>query len=397
MREDLIHEAAPKGSGWRSLLTINPTLDRAETESGLPSSALGQASRVQPAASADREAAFRRELQAGYLQTHCVQSGLPNHVFLQLAETANDVIIVTSADVSRPGPLIVYVNQAFSRLTGHSAAEAIGRSPRFLQGDGTSRATLDRIAAGLRAGEPVHEKVLNYAKNGAPYWLDLRIVPLRDATGAITHFAAIERDVTTEKRRLDELEFVADRDTLTGIHNRRALLRVAEEEIRAADTRRRAGVAGQEGPCLAFIDVDHFKRVNDLMGHAVGDAVLFGMAETLTANARRADLVGRIGGEEFAVVMPDITLGEAETLAERLRHAVAAKPFETASGRVSVTVSIGVACCREGESLTQLMERADGAMYAAKRGGRDRVEIAESGLATCRRDRMEDRDVIFRA
>ena len=283
--------------------------------------------------------------------------------------------------MSRPGPLIVYANPAFSRLTGYSVAEAIGRSPRFLQGDGTSRGTLDRIAARLRAGEAVHEKVLNYAKNGAPYWLDLRIVPLRDATGAITHFAAIERDVTMDKRRLDELEFVADRDTLTGIHNRRALLRVAEEEIRAADARHRAGVTSQEGPCLAFIDVDHFKRVNDLMGHAAGDAVLFGMAGMLTANARRSDLVGRIGGEEFAVLMPDLPLREAEALAERLRRVVAAKPFETSSGPVPVTISIGVAAYREGDGLAQLMGRADRAMYAAKRGGRDRVAIADSSVA----------------
>lgn len=362
-------------------MTIDPTVEHSPTASRPSISDVDQAQRVDPVASADEKVADRMELQAGYLETNGAFSGLPNHVFLQLAEKANDVIIVTSADVSRPGPLIVYVNPAFSRLTGYSAAEAIGRSPRFLQGDGTSRATLDRIVASLRAGEPIHEKVLNYAKSGAPYWLDLRIVPLRDATGTITHFSAIERDVTTEKRRLDELEFVADRDTLTGIHNRRALLRVVEEEIRAADARHRAGVPGHEGPCLAFIDVDHFKSVNDLMGHATGDAVLFGMAGTLTANARRSDLVGRIGGEEFAVVMPDLPLREAEALAERLRRAVSAKPFETSSGPVQVTISIGVASYREGEGLAQLMGRADGAMYAAKRGGRDRVAVAESSLA----------------
>jgi diguanylate cyclase (GGDEF)-like protein len=214
--------------------------------------------------------------------------------------------------------------------------------------------------------------VLNFAKCGAPYWLDLRIVPLRDSHGTITHFAAIERDVTMDKRRLDELEFVVDRDTLTGIPNRRALLRAIEDEIKALNARGRAG-APAIGPCLAFIDVDHFKQVNDERGHAVGDAVLFGVAERLAENVRRADILGRIGGEEFAVYMPSVTLRDAEALAERLRRAVTAAPFMTPVGPVPVTVSIGVAAYKTSDTVARLMKRADTAMYAAKRAGRDQV------------------------
>ncbi len=289
--------------------------------------------------------------------------------FFQVAETANDVIIVTTPDVEPSGPTIVYVNPAFVRLTGFSAAEAIGRSPRILQGPGTSRSTLDGIRAALREGRPVREKVLNFSKSGAPYWLDLRIEPLRDTTGRITHFAAIERDVTMDKRRSDELEFAIDRDTLTGIPNRRALLRAMEAEIKAA----RARGAAMVPPCLAFIDVDHFKTVNDRLGHAVGDAVLFGVADRLAENVRRADLLGRVGGEEFAVCMPGILLDDAQVLAERLRRAVMGSAFDTPAGPVSITVSIGVADCRPGDTVARLMRRADTAMYAAKRAGRDRV------------------------
>jgi diguanylate cyclase (GGDEF)-like protein/PAS domain S-box-containing protein len=292
--------------------------------------------------------------------------------FFQIAESANDVIIVTTPDLDPPGPTIVYVNPAFSRLTGYSAAEAIGLTPRILQGPGTGRASLDAIRAALKAGRPAREKVLNFAKCGAPYWLDLRITPLRDATGAITHFAAVERDVTMDKRRLDELEFVADRDTLTGIPNRRALLRAIEAEIMAVKALGDSGVATME-PCLAFIDVDHFKRVNDQFGHAVGDSVLFGVADRLAENIRRSDILGRVGGEEFAVCMPNVTLQDARALAERLRRAVTLAPFETPVGPVAVTVSIGVAACKAGDGVTHLMRRADAAMYAAKRAGRDRV------------------------
>ncbi len=292
--------------------------------------------------------------------------------FFQIAESANDVIIVTTPDLDPPGPTIVYVNPAFSRLTGYSAAEAIGLTPRILQGPGTGRASLDAIRAALKAGRPAREKVLNFAKCGAPYWLDLRITPLRDANGAITHFAAVERDVTMDKRRLDELEFVADRDTLTGIPNRRALLRAIEAEIMAVKVLSDSGVATTE-PCLAFIDVDHFKRVNDQFGHAAGDSVLFGVADRLAENIRRSDILGRVGGEEFAVCMPNVTLQDARALAERLRRAVALAPFETPVGPVGVTVSIGVAACKAGDGVAHLMRRADAAMYAAKRAGRDRV------------------------
>ena len=88
---------------------------------------------------------------------------------------------------------------------------------------------------------------------------------------------------------------------------------------------------------MAFIDVDHFKQVNDQLGHEVGDAVLFGVADRLAENVRRADMLGRIGGEEFAVCMPSVTLQDAEALAERLRRAVTSAPIDTPTGPVPVT------------------------------------------------------------
>jgi diguanylate cyclase (GGDEF)-like protein/PAS domain S-box-containing protein len=299
-------------------------------------------------------------------------SKLPDAAFLRIADTANDIIIVTTPDLTAPGPTIVYVNPAFTRLTGYSAAEAIGRSPRMLQGPGTSRATLHAVGAALRAGRPVHEKILNYAKSGAPYWLDLRIVPLRDQAGAITHFAAIERDVTLDKRRLDELEHVADRDTLTGIPNRRAFLRAAEGAIAAV---------GASGLCLALIDVDHFKQVNDTLGDAVGDAVLCGVADRLADNVRRSDMLARIGGEEFALCMPAVGPRDARAFAESLVTTVAGTRIDTQSGPVRISVSIGIASYQPGDNVAGLMDRADSAMVAAKRAGRNRVRVHVAPLS----------------
>ncbi len=300
----------------------------------------------------------------------------PTSLFAQLAEATNDVIIVTTPDMELPGPRIVYVNPAFTRLTGYTADEAIGRSPRMLQRSGTDRVTLDAIKRRLLAGLEVHEKLLNYAKGGERYWLDLRIVPLRDEVGKITHFAAIERDVTMDKRRLDELEMVADRDGLTGIPNRRALLRVIESEIAALRSRSIARPYGRDA-CLAFFDVDHFKSVNDAHGHGVGDAVLLGIADRLTENLRRSDALGRMGGEEFALWMPGVTLRDAQELVDRLRRIVSEQPFETPSGPVTVSVSIGVTAFQPIDNLVHLMNRADKAMYSAKKAGRNRVVALE--------------------
>ena len=318
---------------------------------------------------AERQRGWIDELLAGRSSgAGSVMSDSTDISFARIVQTANDIIIVTDADLSPSGPTILYVNPAFTRLTGFEAHEAIGRSPRILQGPGTNRGTLDEIASALRSGREVQTKVLNYAKCGAPYWLDLRIVPLRDDAGKVVQFVAVERDVTLDKRRLDELEFVADRDTLTGIPNRRALMRTMDAELQSSRVR------GGVGPCLAFIDVDHFKRVNDEFGHATGDAVLFGIADRLAENVRRMDMVGRIGGEEFAAWMPAITLSEAAAIAERLRWAVAAEPFDTPSGPLRVTVSIGVSAAGPNQhSLANMMDQADHAMYVAKQQGRNRV------------------------
>ncbi len=291
--------------------------------------------------------------------------------FARIAERMNDVIIVTTAEPGPSGPSIVYVNPAFTRLTGYTAAEVIGRTPRILQGPGTSRATLDKIALGLREGRPVHEKVLNFSKSGVPYWLDLKIVPLHDGDGPITHFAAIQRDITLDKRRLDELGHLADCDTLTGIPNRRALLRAVDGAIATV-----RGAGREKGPCLILIDVDHFKRINDDQGHPVGDAVLCGIADRMGENVRRVDVIGRIGGDEFAVCMPSISLLDARALALRLRGAVAGAPLATPAGPVEVTVSLGVACFAQDDTVDSIYARADAAMYAAKRAGRNRVRSA---------------------
>jgi PAS domain S-box-containing protein len=132
-----------------------------------------------------------------------LDDSLPAQLRLLQAAVAhlNDIVVVTSAEtLDAPGPTIVYVNPAFERVTGYAAAEVIGRSPRLLQGPGTDRATLDRVRAALVRGEGIRVELLNYAKDGTSYWLEMDIAPVHDGEGRITHHVAIERDVTERKR-----------------------------------------------------------------------------------------------------------------------------------------------------------------------------------------------------
>ena len=183
------------------------------------------------------------------------------------------------------------------------------------------------------------------------------------------------------------MQLLAGTDSLTTLPNRRQIEPMLEAEIKrlkqlssrpittvpsSTDSAAPAAVCS-----VLMLDLDHFKSVNDSHGHAIGDQVLREVALRLNHNLRPGEMVARWGGEEFVVVSPSSGKVQAEQLAERLRVAV---QRETLAGRVSVTVSIGVAVYRPGDTASRLLERADTALYRAKKGGRNRVElVGETG------------------
>ena len=156
-------------------------------------------------------------------------------------------------------------------------------------------------------------------------------------------------------------------DALTACSNRRYFFEELGLELQRAS---RFGYSC----CLAMIDLDHFKSVNDLYGHAAGDAVLRHFVHTVSSCLRSSDLLGRLGGEEFALLMPQTTLAGAMELAERVRRTVEQSSASSAGGGVRFTVSIGVSLLQAGDSLDSLLARADNALYQAKHAGRNRVE-----------------------
>jgi diguanylate cyclase (GGDEF)-like protein len=183
--------------------------------------------------------------------------------------------------------------------------------------------------------------------------------------------AAVVMVAVRKFRQARHLHTLASTDELTGLANRRALMAFAEDAVERAHR-------DEVALAVLMIDIDHFKRINDSHGHAVGDQVLRHASRVLAAGLREHDRLGRVGGEEFVAVLPGATLAQARQVADRMRNAIDAARLIGPSGEVRFTVSIGVAGARIAETAAALLERADAALYAAKNGGRNAVVIDQA-------------------
>lgn len=328
-----------------------------------------------------------------------------NFSFQDIVQNAQDMIIVTeAADISGPlSPRIIYVNDAICKISGYSAEELIGETPRILQGTLTDKTATTRIRQALQEKLPVNETLLNYTKSGTPYWVEMNIFPLKNSLGEVTHFAAVERDVSTSKFHSEQLnnrnielksirenlenlvrertrelrtanaslEKLAYFDTLTDIPNRRAFNDAISKAL-ASSRRHNYSIL------VGIADVDNFKQLNDTYGHAFGDDVLIAIADVLKHFFRQEDCIGRIGGEEFAFCMVIPPHLDPSPLLERLRKKVEDIPsVQEALSTVTITVSLGAYCVREVEDrdARKLLTIADGALYKAKENGKNQAHI----------------------
>lgn len=212
---------------------------------------------------------------------------------------------------------------------------------------------------------------------GTRRWLESRIAPLCGKDGKVLAIIGISHDVTERRARLRDLEYKAKIDALTEVPNRGHFLQVAELELGRAQR--------YSNPLsLLLLDIDHFKQINDQHGHKAGDRVLASVADTCRRTLREIDVVGRIGGEEFAVLLPETGAPRALEAAQRLRQAVGQTRTETGvNDALSVTVSIGVTSLHRGTTtVTGLLEEADRALYAAKHAGRNCVIVHQRAAAS---------------
>ncbi len=281
-----------------------------------------------------------------------------------LAENSIDMIGVTDLEGR-----LVYVSPSSLTLLGFQPEEMIGRSSyEFVYPDDLESArSLSKNL--VEAPQSITYQCRFLRKDGSYVWIEAaaRSIPDPDS-GEILEFQAAIRDISDRKRMHQELERLAQQDSLTGLGNRRRF----EQEVEAEMARSRRQLAPG---ALLLIDLDHFKSVNDSLGHLAGDKVLKQIAEILGERLRESDALARLGGDEFAILLPDTGLREARLVAESLTRAIREG---TEKGSVaSVTASIGVALF-DGDprlDVPTVIAEADLAMYAAKDDGRDRVRV----------------------
>ena len=266
-------------------------------------------------------------------------------------------------------------NDAAEHHTGYSEAEVLGRTLQYFYGtEPTSRGKAARqIECAQREGWAVEEG-RRISRDGHSMWTQSLVAALREKGSEVHGFSVVLRDITERKMSTEELRRLLTTDHLTGAVNRAHLFEIGANEIARW---KRSG-----SPVSAILlDADHFKRVNDTLGHPAGDAVLRALVERCRDGLRAVDTLARYGGEEFVVLLPGQDMEEAMAVAERLRCLVAERPMNFGSISVPITLSLGCASMGGGiESLEALLSAADVAAYRAKRLGRNRVEAHQSEL-----------------
>ncbi len=286
-------------------------------------------------------------------------------------DTAMDGVLIIGQDNR-----IQIFNKACERMFGWRSEEIVGRLSSELVSAETrslrsNQMAFDDLVGPMAAGELAIEQVRTIRgrrRDGTTFPLEVSLSRTSIQGGSV--YVAILRDVTEAVRARQELFALATKDALTGLRNRRYFLEGADTEF--ARSRRHS-----RGFALLLIDADHFKQVNDTRGHAAGDRALQGIADICNRSLREVDLVGRLGGEEFAVAMPEADLVVACQVAERLRQQIAEHDMGGGDQSFHVTVSIGVAAASQADrTLDQMLRRADQALYAAKNSGRNRVSVA---------------------
>lgn len=280
-----------------------------------------------------------------------------------------------------------YVNDAFEQMTGWAKSEMMGGSVAILQGVGTNPETIKALRTALNAGQSFHDEILNYCKNGSPFWNELSINPVRDGEGNLTQFVSVQRDISDRKSSVEKIEHLAFYDQLTGLPNRLLLM----DRLNHAFTSSKR--SGREGAVM-FIDADNFKYVNDSLGHNIGDLLVQQIAKRLESNMRAGDTIARMGDDKFVIVLEDLSHQRIEAAKQVI--VIGEKILITLNQLYQLdiheyrgTCSIGVVMFWDHEhSAEELLKRADIALFRSKNAGRNALTFFNSEMQVAIQERV---------
>ncbi len=269
-------------------------------------------------------------------------------------------VLITDADAR-----IQYVNRAFERISGYSAAELMDRNPRVLKSEYTPSSRYQQLWQTLMAGEPWHGELRNRKKSGELYWEQVHISPVEDEDGQVRHYLGIKEDITLQKVQEERILYQSHYDELTGLPNRFLSLDLLAESLNTARS-------GGHQVAVLFLDLDDFKKVNDTLGHETGDRLLIEASRRLSSLVEEREVVGRLGGDEFILLLSGLTgIRRVSDTADRILAAFR-QPFVIDGRELRMTVSIGVALYPDdGVDAPELLRHADTAMFCSKEVGRN--------------------------
>lgn len=309
---------------------------------------------------------------------------LADHKVSAIALETRDAVIITDSELR-----IVRVNQAFTEITGYLPEEVVGKRPSLLSsghhdGDFYRQMWETLEAKGEWAGE-----IRNRRKNGELFTEQVMIKAVSDSHGKVTHYIASFSDVTDQKKNQELIQQLAYYDPLTRLANRRLLLeRLDEAQEKSLRTGRLAA--------LLFLDLDHFKKLNDTLGHAMGDELLVQVAQRLRACSRSSDVLARPGGDEFIVLIEDLP-SEKSAAAQRVQAygekvlEALHEPYDLQGQAYALSASLGIELFQgKGKSRDELLASADLAMYEAKQSGRNQLRFFELDM----QERLEQRKLM---
>jgi len=289
-------------------------------------------------------------------------------IFSMAVEQSASSVVITDTN-----GMIEYVNQRFTDFTGYQQSEVLGRTPSIMKSDKNPPTLYSEMWKTISSGRVWRGEMMNRKKSGDHYWEYMTITPIVTEDQGISHYLAVQEDITHRKEYEQKLFHQANHDNLTGLPNRMLAMDRLKQSIAQACRDKTKGA-------LLYLDLDGFKKINDNFGHEVGDQVLVSVSKRLKNSLRKTDTVARIGGDEFLVVLRG--LGNKQQCAALAGKIVRDfhEPFDLAGREFYSTLSIGITFFPdEGTGPDDLLKNADSAMYTSKNSGRNRYSFFSVG------------------